>query len=542
VLTDPVTSTQITTLSELALNSDFAATDTVSPATPRQEKLRVLGSATDEIVLVWEPSADNVAVTGYQIIRDGSMLDTTPYPVYIDSGLQPNQTYSYEIVAIDGAGNASEPTASVSATGITVDALPTPSAPKLLTQRSASRSKIELLWVQDDIANVAGFNVYRSVGDQPASNPVRVTSTLLTDVNVQENTTYCYQVAGGGMDPLAEWVLPDIEALDCTQQIRSDSIQTGITLITEQCLQVPEDLIIGAGATLRVAAGVVLIFGDGARLVVPRDATLTVDATPQSPVVLTGEVALPGYWGGVEFQQSTSPGNLLRGAVVQYAGGSETNRFQGISFNLSGTIIDSFQGNRITENERVGIVSLNLLPTLDGNSEFTGNTLDKIDVPRSQYDRPMRMPNLGVTLDWTGVSIMRASLTIDPGVELIVVGGSEIRVDGALSVNGTENEPISLRAKSPELGPGNWSGFLLSGRGDKTFNHVDISHAGAAGETNGAIKVDCRQGVNAKLQIDNADITDSASWAIFIEGEDCDTVLGDNITYFNNALGNVNAP
>jgi len=280
--------------------------------------------------------------------------------------------------------------------------------------------------------------------------------------------------------PLADWNVPTIEGIPCSRELSSADVQTGTTIISDDCVLVPDTVEIGAGATLRISAGVVMKFAEGAELIVPRDATLTVNGTRQTPVVLTGLVNVPGYWGGIEFKNSTSRGNLLRGSVIQYAGDVGTgaaltvviggkSRFRmedtlvrfsrpnAINFNFNGTVIDSFQGNRITENENIGAVSLDLLKSLDGTSEFTGNDVDILDVPRNQYDFPITIPDLGVPMD------------------------SVIRVDGAITANGTANDPILIQAVRSSRVQGGWVGFQLSGRGDKTFNHMSLNYAGQAG-------------------------------------------------------------
>jgi len=81
VLTDPATTTRSVTR---------------SPGTNRPSKptaLRAIGTASNEIVLVWDPSSDDVAVVGYRVLRDDSIIATTPYPVYVDRELPANQTH-----------------------------------------------------------------------------------------------------------------------------------------------------------------------------------------------------------------------------------------------------------------------------------------------------------------------------------------------------------------------------------------------------------------------------------------------------------------
>jgi len=57
--------------------------------------------------LTWSASSDNVGVTGYQIYRDNAQIGTSSSTSYSDTGVQPNSSHSYFVVAFDGAGNLS---------------------------------------------------------------------------------------------------------------------------------------------------------------------------------------------------------------------------------------------------------------------------------------------------------------------------------------------------------------------------------------------------------------------------------------------------
>jgi len=571
VFTDPTTNTQSTTRSPLTIVTDFVDTGLAPPTVP--SSVRALGSAADEVVVVWNASTDDVAVIGYRVLRGGVEVGTTPYPVYVDRGLPPNEIFSYSIVAFDGAGNTSVPSMPEFASALQVSDNVSPPAPTLLTEVSVSNTSVRLLWAQENIADVASFNVYRAQGTQTPELLTRVTGTPFVDSDVQENSVYCYQVAavdisnnvsersevlcvgtsaGDGSDsevsgPLPEWNVPsNLETLNCDQTLTNADVQQGL----------------GAGSTLRLSAGVVLKFGDAADILVPSDATLTIDGTRENPVILTGGFTVPGHWGGIHFIGSKSSANIIRGAVIQYGGGGETmaalklstsasrfgiedtlvrfNRNDGFAFNRNNSVITSFSGNKITENDYAGFVTPDLLEVLSGTSEFTGNFEDEIAVSTNTYDFPISVPNLGVPFRWNGVRIRGGSLTIDAGVELIMVSGSEFLVDGEFAANGTEEEPINIRGRVSAKG--SWQGFNLSGRGTKTFNHVNINHAGYSGDGNGAIKVLCTPETAPAVQIDHVDITQSLGWGIVVRGEGCDIDIGGNNTYLENDAGNVSLP
>jgi hypothetical protein len=70
----------------------------------------------NQINLSWSPSTDNVAVTGYKIYRNGTLVTTVTGTSYFDGFLNPGTTYTYTVRAYDALPNVSASTAQVSAT------------------------------------------------------------------------------------------------------------------------------------------------------------------------------------------------------------------------------------------------------------------------------------------------------------------------------------------------------------------------------------------------------------------------------------------
>lgn len=87
--------------------------DTQAPTVPTNLAAGALSSS--QINLTWTVSSDNVAVTGYDVYRNGSKVGTSASASYIDTGLSASTMYSYNIDAFDAAGNKSAQTSSVSA-------------------------------------------------------------------------------------------------------------------------------------------------------------------------------------------------------------------------------------------------------------------------------------------------------------------------------------------------------------------------------------------------------------------------------------------
>ncbi|HLE00766.1 MAG TPA: discoidin domain-containing protein [Bdellovibrionota bacterium] len=139
--------------------------------------------------LSWSASADNVAVAGYNIFRNGAKVATVTGTSYADTGLSLSTSYSYAVSAFDGSGNASPQSSSISVK--TLGDTTAPSVPSGVTGSGSSKTEINLSWTAStDNVGVAGYEVYRQ-----GSKVGIVTSTSYHDSGLAEDTAYSYQVA-----------------------------------------------------------------------------------------------------------------------------------------------------------------------------------------------------------------------------------------------------------------------------------------------------------------------------------------------------------
>src|SRR5258706_3415824 len=98
----------------IVLKTVVAPADTAAPSIPSGLSASAVSSS--QIILSWSASTDNVGVTGYRVFRDGSPLATLgAITTYQNTDLAPSASYSSTAQAIDTAGNAPPPSASVSA-------------------------------------------------------------------------------------------------------------------------------------------------------------------------------------------------------------------------------------------------------------------------------------------------------------------------------------------------------------------------------------------------------------------------------------------
>ena len=79
--------------------------DTTPPSVPTGLSATFVNSG--EIDLAWSASTDDVAVTGYNILRNGTAIGTSTTPAYADKTVSPGGSYTYTVDAYDAAGNVS---------------------------------------------------------------------------------------------------------------------------------------------------------------------------------------------------------------------------------------------------------------------------------------------------------------------------------------------------------------------------------------------------------------------------------------------------
>ncbi|MEW2517312.1 galactose-binding domain-containing protein [Actinacidiphila alni] len=92
--------------------------DTTAPSAP--SGLAYTQPASGQIKLTWNAASDNVAVTGYEVFRDGAQIGTTAANVLTYTDSQPDSaTVSYFVKAKDAAGNESANSNTVTRNGTT---------------------------------------------------------------------------------------------------------------------------------------------------------------------------------------------------------------------------------------------------------------------------------------------------------------------------------------------------------------------------------------------------------------------------------------
>jgi hypothetical protein len=177
--------------SEIAALASAATSDTSPPSQPSALKATTVSST--RIDLTWTASTDNVGVTGYRVLRNGSPLTTVTTPSYSDTGLTPSTTYQYAVDAFDAAGNRSSASATVSAATL-AGADTTPPVISDVTASSVTASGATITWTTNEAATSrVDFGATTSYGSSAAPSGQRTNHSVALS-GLSASTLYHYKV------------------------------------------------------------------------------------------------------------------------------------------------------------------------------------------------------------------------------------------------------------------------------------------------------------------------------------------------------------
>jgi len=167
------------------------------PSAPRS----LSGSAPSdtEIDLTWRAPASVLLLSHYVIYRDGAAVGTSTSTSFTDTGLQPSTTYQYEVSAVDITGEGPRSgSASVTTMAGSGDTTP-PTTPMGLQADPAAATRIDLSWqaATDAESGVDHYRIYRD-----GAFVATTTGTAFSDIGVQPQTTYTYEVSAVNGDGL----------------------------------------------------------------------------------------------------------------------------------------------------------------------------------------------------------------------------------------------------------------------------------------------------------------------------------------------------
>jgi fibronectin type 3 domain-containing protein len=163
--------------------------DLIAPSAPTGLHATAVGE--QRVDLAWTAATDDTAVTGYRVYRDGELVTTvgtvTNAP---DPTVAPGTSYTYDVRAVDAAGNESPPSEPVEVTTPEPDTA-SPSTPAT-SATAISFDRVDVAWsASSDDRGVTGYRVYR---DGELLTTTGGGTTRYRDVTVRPATAYAYAV------------------------------------------------------------------------------------------------------------------------------------------------------------------------------------------------------------------------------------------------------------------------------------------------------------------------------------------------------------
>jgi chitodextrinase len=158
--------------------------DATAPTVP--QNLRTTALTADQVDLEWDASTDDTLPISYEVRRDGVLIDTTTNTTIIDTAVVESTSYSYDVTAIDPAGNTSPPSTPLP---VTTPGEP-PTQPHNLTATGVTFDQVNLSWdASTDVSLPISYEVRR---DGVLIDTVP--DTTFSDTERTAGATYSYEV------------------------------------------------------------------------------------------------------------------------------------------------------------------------------------------------------------------------------------------------------------------------------------------------------------------------------------------------------------
>lgn len=145
----------------------------------------------------WQPSSTTgSSLSGYTVFRNGvPIVFVETGTTYVDTRVQANTRYEYQVRATDTNGMRSGVSAKATVQTPNIPDTQVPSTPAGLQATAASSSQINLKWqASSDNVGVVRYEVYRQQGTAAAQKVADVTGTTFGDASLKPATEYTYYV------------------------------------------------------------------------------------------------------------------------------------------------------------------------------------------------------------------------------------------------------------------------------------------------------------------------------------------------------------
>ena len=153
--------------------------DTEAPTVP--DNLALTERTATTLKFIWNASTDNVKTVGYHIYRDGEKIASTSNTEYLDTHLDTNASYTYQITSYDETGNESECSEEISFYTQVVEI--SKMSPENYSMLSGGVTDFEVVF--KNAGSVNGYQVYMAYKEEGQSDYKEILSKT-----IGKNTAY----------------------------------------------------------------------------------------------------------------------------------------------------------------------------------------------------------------------------------------------------------------------------------------------------------------------------------------------------------------
>lgn len=420
--------------------------------------------------LSWNASSDNVGVTGYDVYQNGGFIANVSSTSYNVTGLNPNTSYNFYVIARDAAGNNSAQSNTVNITTDPFVDTEVPTAPTGLSASNTTETTTDLSWnASSDNVGVTGYDVYQDGGFV-----TNVASTAYEVTGLSESTSYSFYViardAAGNSSAQSNIVnVTTLAAPTCSDGIQNGD-ETGVDCGGSACAPCSnvtlnqgffetglDGWLEGGNDCSRTASSFSYEGNYSMRL---RDATSAnstmtlsnIDTSPYSEVIVdfyfyingmnNGEGVLLGYYDGVSW--ITVQSYTIGSGINNFTFYNATVTLSSVQYNLAVNSGFRFQSAASKKNEQVYVDQVTITGStssrgdIDSLTELGAYRVSKIDTFESDillFPNPVKNNTLNVKL----------SGNLDGSYEVInMIGQNVLKGDSILN-------PINVSSLQPGI-------------------------------------------------------------------------------------------
>lgn len=275
---------------------------------------------------------------------------------------------------------------------------------------------------------------------------------------------------------------------------------------------------------------------EGALIEIDSEGSFNAIGTAENPIRIFGEVATPGYWDAIKFDDSNNPLNELVHVHISDGGGDvhkgmitltsdamvvinhcviENSARYGIYTSSGSVKIPDFYNNVISGcSDHPMYLKFEQLYYLDGTTDFIDNGDDSyVEVQTGAIENDVTWEKLSVPVFFNSAYLdIEADVTVEPGSSFIMGSGAKIKVkpEGSLNMVGTLDEPITFTGDVSS--PGYWEMIFFDGSNNplNQLEYVNISYGGNSSRAN----LWCAG--SSRIEVGNSSFNHSGNYGIYI--------------------------